>query len=783
MSKRPALTALLFLTAAIIFAQRQSPLWVFLAAGGLLGFASLIPGIGKAEILLALAVFAAGSVSAVSCFSDGATARWYGKTAEIEGIVCDADPAKSRLTVRIERADGEKLDGERILLTVKNVSKESSESSRSSNASLDSATQFLPGDRIAFSVAIERPDGLRNPGGFNYRRYLLGKKIRFTAYLDEDQICVTGRSGSPFYALRRLRLRLYAGLSSSMTAEYANLAAGLTIGTSVGEEIRDSFSEAGISHILAVSGLHVGFVSAFVLMLTKKLRRRARFAVSSAVMLGYLCLTGLNASAVRAVLMFEALSGAAAFRRTYDPLSALSLCAVLILLDSPALLWNAGFQLSFSAVLGIALLYAPLNVRSEAIFGKSMMLSSLVLTASATAGTLPVVLAQYYSQPLVSLLSNLLLVPLSGLLVGLSAACLISASFLPQLLPTLSAVFIPAADIFTGAAAFFAELPFPAVAAGTTGFIIAAAVPAVLAGTAGYFRSPVRKRRQVTAMLAGVFVLVLCLSAFRTETRLTVTFLDVGQGDAALIETPEGRVFLIDGGGYERYGQSVTGSTPISERVLLPALASKGISRLDGVFITHNHADHAQGAVELLSLMPAKAVYVNPGWDDTELAERLESSGTIFRRLVRGERFESGGVRFEILSPYDSGIREQDDQNEDSLVIRISFGDHSFLMTGDAGIEAEEKLDLTGIQSTVLKAGHHGSASASGIQFLQAADPDYVVISVGENNRYGHPSAEALSRIEESEAAVLRTDKCGAVEFKTDGKTMSLKRFVVQYDG
>ena len=248
-------------------------------------------------------------------------------------------------------------------------------------------------------------------------------------------------------------------------------------------------------------------------------------------------------------------------------------------------------------------------------------------------------------------------------------------------------------------------------------------------------------------------------------------------------ETPEGRVFLIDGGGYERYGQSVTGSTPISERVLLPALASKGISRLDGVFITHNHADHAQGAVELLSLMPAKAVYVNPGWDDTELAERLESSGTIFRRLVRGERFESGGVRFEILSPYDSGIREQDDQNEDSLVIRISFGDHSFLITGDAGIEAEEKLDLTGIQSTVLKAGHHGSASASGIQFLQAADPDYVVISVGENNRYGHPSAEALSRIEESEAAVLRTDKCGAVEFKTDGKTMSLKRFVVQYDG
>ena len=247
MSKRPALTALLFLTAAIIFAQRQLPLWVFLAAGGLLGCAALIPGSGKAEILLALAVFAAGSVSASAVFSDSAAERLYGETAQIEGIVCDADPAKSRLTVRIERADGEKLDGERILLTVKNVSKESS---KSSDASLDSAMQFLPGDRIAFSVELERPDGLRNPGGFDYRRYLLGKKIRFTAYLDEDQICVTGRSGSPFYALRRLRLRLYAGLSSSMTAEYANLAAGLTIGTSVGEEIRDSFSEAGISHIL-----------------------------------------------------------------------------------------------------------------------------------------------------------------------------------------------------------------------------------------------------------------------------------------------------------------------------------------------------------------------------------------------------------------------------------------------------------------------------------------------------------------------------------------------------
>lgn len=257
---------------------------------------------------------------------------------------------------------------------------------------------------------------------------------------------------------------------------------------------------------------------------------------------------------------------------------------------------------------------------------------------------------------------------------------------------------------------------------------------------------------------------------------LKITFLDVGQGDSALIETPSGGAYLIDGGGYEDNGfMDLSERKPISEAVLLPALYDKNIQKLHGVFITHNHEDHAQGIEELAEKIPIDRFYVSTKYNDPDLLEQYQMTQIGAGDVLKTE----DGIVIEVLWPEKAiEMEEEDEQNEQSLIMRIRYGETAFLFTGDAGDECEQKLLDASLESNVLKVGHHGSKYATSKAFLEKIKPDAGVISVGKDNGFGHPSDEVIDRLVSVNAQVFRTDIQGAIEMISDGKTIEIRTFL-----
>jgi competence protein ComEC len=254
-----------------------------------------------------------------------------------------------------------------------------------------------------------------------------------------------------------------------------------------------------------------------------------------------------------------------------------------------------------------------------------------------------------------------------------------------------------------------------------------------------------------------------------------VTFLDVGQGDSALIQTPGGRAILVDAGG--RYEDGTAAPSDIGERVVVPALRRAGVRRLDVVVLTHPHEDHAGGLPAVFRALPvglwldSGQAHAAPGY--TEALRLARTKRIPFHVTTAGERVEvEPGVALEVLAPTPplfSGTR--DDLNNNSIVFRLVYGRARFLFCGDAAWEAEERLLRSGadLRADVLKAGHHGSATSSGAPFLAAVAPRFAVISCGRHNRYGHPADATVARLQAAGAAVYRTDEDGGIVMTTRG--------------
>jgi competence protein ComEC len=291
------------------------------------------------------------------------------------------------------------------------------------------------------------------------------------------------------------------------------------------------------------------------------------------------------------------------------------------------------------------------------------------------------------------------------------------------------------------------------------------------------------RRERVLLLLLLAAVIAVWFQLWRAHARtLTVTVLDVGQGDSLLVRSPTGRAMLIDGGG--RAGQD-TGPQTIAERVILPALALRGVGRLDVILLTHPHDDHVGGLAQVVEQIPTRLV-LDPELEHPSPSYRRFREAVAERkvRLVRaraGQKLNLGaGASAVLLHPSEPLLEDTgSDLNNNSVVLRVSYGRRSFLLMGDAEEAAEQRLleRDADLRCDVLKVGHHGSSSGTTERFLRAARPRWAAISVGARNPFGHPDEEVLSRLRSLGIRVLRTDREGAVTFSTDGRRLRVRTF------
>jgi competence protein ComEC len=485
--------------------------------------------------------------------------------------------------------------------------------------------------------------------------------------------------------------------------------------------------------------------------------------------------TGGGPSIIRAAIMGEITLLGLLFERQKEFYTALAASALLLLIFDPQSLFDIGFQLSFTATWSLVYIAPVLEKKLPKILAISI--APIIATAP--------IIAFYFSQVTIgAVVSNLLVLPWVEFLVVLGFSATMVGFVLLPLAQILGGTIWLMLAFLDAVAQMVAALP------GACFYLKAPAIPLI----AGYYlglialievlrsdEKPVFTPRRIAVvflLIFSVFVWNYVVSAEPLgDNGLTVTFLDVGQGDAILVETPERMNILIDGGGTDQGEGDQAKKDFVGQKVVVPFLRRKGINRLDLMVLTHPHADHMGGLIPVLKEIKIDQVLDSGQTYDSQAYRRFKA--LIAANKIKYSVARSGqNIRFgrdlsgSILNPV---VPYLGNANSDSIVMRLVYKDISFLFTGDLEREGEERLLGQRLRSTILKVGHHGSSTSTSDQFLRAVSPKVAVISVGAHNRYRHPFPGTIMKLERSGIRLYRTDEDGAVVIKTDGDQFSVE--------
>ena len=522
-------------------------------------------------------------------------------------------------------------------------------------------------------------------------------------------------------------------------------------------ELVEDFVTTGIVHILSVSGSHMSMLAMATAWLCKLLNcpRRLTFAIGFFVIGTYAILSGLLPQVLRSATMGILVFLAKTLDKDAEGARLLTITALAMLINQPLLLFDVSFQLSFSATAGLMAISNEQLAMSNERNITHCALRIAHCTIAAQLASLPIIIWYFNQISLSSVLANIFVMPLleivivGGLLGGIFSA----------VVPLAGKIFFTGEALIFGAGAelnrVFANLPLSSVQVPTLG---------ILAGVF-YYAALIFRRPIILLMI--IFLLV---PNFFRAGNVEVSFVDVGQGDCAVVITPHKRCLIFDTGGVRDKVFDVGG------RVVVPYLKHENIREVDKIFLTHVHEDHAGGAGTVIKKLPVGEI-ITAGESKSEYAAVFGIAEEYLPPLKQGhagENYNVDGVEVEVLFAPRVGTG-----NEISNVYRVRYGGVSFLITGDLITEVETQILREGIDvsSTVLKVAHHGSKTSSSEEFLQAVKPKCAVICVGYGNNFGHPRAEVLERLENLPTKIYRTDRDGLIKFKTDGKNLRVETF------
>lgn len=624
-----------------------------------------------------------------------------------------------------------------------------------------------PGTIITAYGTLEKYEHASNMGEFDQLEYYQAEDCYY--YMFTDEIVITSEADFNIKnVLWSFKEQIKKNISDYADNDTAAVLEAMVVGdkSDISTEIKNDYSVLGISHILAVSGLHVGIIGMLIYKALLKITIPVKAASVGAILavVLYVLFIGESESAIRAGIMFIVLFGAKIFLRSYDPVSSLSLAGCIVLIMRPLSLFRAGFQMSFLAAFAASCIYPELTKKLSKIklFQKCKLINKIISLAllwlTVNLILLPVILYHYYEFPLYSVISNIIFVPFISfiLLLGIAGAlCAYISGGIADILFFVPKIMIIA---MSRTADIICKFPSAMLIIGRPN------VWQMYISAAGIFLlvfSIYKKKR----IFFGIFsVCLICAVFIKLPKSFFIAVLDVGQGDGIVINTDTG-CFLIDGGS--------SSEKNISENSLIPYLKCQGISSIDGIFLSHIDADHISGIEEMLQKQATGNLYIKiknlilPYWmkkSDEEELEKIKSYAAAANIKIMyayaGDKIRAGNVKFRILSPRkNDGLKD----NEGSMVIALKYGGFNALMTGDIEGNGEEMLTETIGHYDCLKVAHHGSRNSTSEEFLKKVSPEICVISAPKNSLYGHPHSETLERIEESGASWFQTGLVGAV--------------------
>jgi competence protein ComEC len=682
--------------------------------------------------------------------------------------------------------------------------------------------KFQYGDFIRFHSTLKGIHNFNNPGGFDYESYLNLRGIYATGFISDNSKIILLRQKTA----NRARLKLESFRNYLKEIIYKNASSpqkeiieAMTIGNQneIPTDVRDNFNKTGTAHILSISGLHIGMVStvafffAFLilksseyLMLRFNIIKLAATAAFLMVLI-YALIAGMGVTVMRSALMALIFLIALIWGKQKDLYSTLALAGLIILAISPEAFFDISFQLSFMAVLALIYIVPKFsNIPFEKFSSLPLWTHgtirygylSVIVCIAATIGTLPLIMYYFNRVSCITIIANLVAVPLLGTLTLAIAMLFILSAFFSAAI----------AGYFIKVASFFVQISVALInkLAALSWSSFNTTKPNLIEIAAFYllifliiqFIEAIKKRKSQKEFSSSRFrvvkyLLIITVVFFTVDitflaikdklsSDLTITVIDVGQGNSILVQFPGGGNMLIDGGGFSE------GSFDIGKTVVAPFLYHERISHINTVVLSHHHPDHLLGLIYIMNNFDVRQIWksnlpVNPeDFPEWEKAIKLNNLNVFLFSNKSPERIFNE-VQVKVLWPPTSSDKDindlsYDEVNDSSLVLKITFGNVSFLIPGDISGNVEKQLVAAekDLRSDVLVVPHHGSNHSSSAEFIKTVACRYAIVSAGKANVFHHPHPLTLQRYKDAGVNILRTDHNGAITLTTDGNNLKI---------